>query len=369
MPRLLRFLLVLPLLLLAGCDFPLPNGPAPTPIVSDPPTATPDPAAPPLPGGRIAFVRVPDGQTTGPLWIIRPDGTGATQIAVAQQVDSLPVWSPDGTRIAYQAAENGRDQIYVVTINPDNTAGTAVLLTATQRENDNTLPAWSPDGTQVVYQSGQGANFQLYVMNADGSDRPRQIADLPPYAGHPAWSPDGTRIAFSGGASATQGREIYTTPPAGGPALRLTGNERDAYFPRWSPDGTAIAFMLRQAQTQFNDVYRIAADGSGQVAVGDSPGDDSGQVWSPDGQWIAFFGGGTNDVYVAPAGGGPAVDVSRSGTGNIYPSWGPDSTYLVFSSNRTGRYRLHLADRTGATVRALTPADGASDERFPVWTR
>lgn len=367
MARLLRFLLILLLLGVGGCTFP--PQPEPTPIVSNPPTATPDPAAPPLPGGRIAFVRVPTGQTTGALWIIRPDGTGATPIAVAPQVDSLPVWSPDGTRIAYQAPMNGRDQIYVVAINPDNTAGTAVLLTATQQDNDNTLPAWSPDGTQVVYQSGQGTNFQLYVMNADGSNRPRPIANLPPYAGHPAWSPDGTLIAFSGGASATQGREIYTTAPAGGPAVRLTGNARDAYFPRWSPDGSAIAFMLRQPQTQFNDIYRVAADGSGQVAVADSPGDDAGQVWSPDGQWIAFFSSRTNDVYVAPAGGGPAVNVSQSGSGNIYPSWGPDSTYLVFSSNRTGRYRLHLADRSGAGGRLLTPRDGDYDERFSVWTR
>ena len=180
------------------------------------PAGTPRPA----PAGGSPGFAPRRGEIPGTLWLIRPDGSGATPFPITQQqpVDSIPVWSPDGTRLAYQSPQNGKDQIYVVTVQPDNTPGDTVLADR-QRSRTTTIRfrAWSPDGTQIVYQSGSGGAFQLYTMKASGTGHPRPVAGLPPYAGQPAWSPDGTHFAFSGGGSATAGREIYTdTESTGG---------------------------------------------------------------------------------------------------------------------------------------------------------
>lgn len=367
---LLLLLWFLPVFALAGCDLP---GSTPTPVLLGP-SPTPAGTPRPQPGGRIAFVRAPAGQIPGTLWLIRPDGSGATAFPLtqAQPVDSIPVWSPDGTRLAYQSAQAGKDQIYVVTVKPDNTPGDTIWLTAGLKDNDNTFPAWSPDGTRIVFQSGSGGTFQLYVMNATGAGQPRQVPGLPPYAGQPAWSPDGTHFAFSGGVSATNGREIYTVPITGGTPLQLTANGRTGAGPRWSPDGQALVFMVRQAQTESRDITWIEASGQGQRALSDDPGDDIWPVWSPDGRWVAYFGSrgraNGNEVLVVPAGGGQSINVSNSPAGDVYPSWAPDSTYLVFSSTRSGKPRLYTAARDGSDARALTPADGDYDENFPVWS-
>jgi Tol biopolymer transport system component len=82
-----------------------------------------------------------------------------------------PAWSPDGSRIAFEAwptEDNG--EIYVM--NADGTG--AVNLT-----NDPAFdrwPAWSPDGTAIVFSSGRRVSvpgdppYDLYIMNDDGSD-------------------------------------------------------------------------------------------------------------------------------------------------------------------------------------------------------
>jgi TolB protein len=370
MRKLLLLVWFLPALALAGCDLP---GTTPTPVLLGPTPTVPGTPRP-APGGRIAWVRAAPGQIPGTLWVIRPDGSGATAFPITQQqpVDSIPVWSPDGTRLAYQSAQNGKDQIYVVTVKPDNSPGDTIWLTAALKDQDNTFPAWSPDGTQIVFQSGSAGAFQLYTMAASGAGQPRAVPGLPPYAGQPAWSPDGTHFAFSGGASATTGRELYTVPITGGTPLRLTANERTGAGPRWSPDGKALAFMLRQDGTESRDIYWIDANGQGLRALTDDPGDDIWPVWSPDGQWVAYFGSrgraNGNEVLVVPAAGGQSVNVSNSPAGDTYPSWAPDSTYLVFSSSLTGQPRLYIGARDGTVLRTLTPADGSYDDNFPVWS-
>src|SRR5690349_17481692 len=114
MRKVLLLALFLSLFALMGCDMAVTT---PTPVLLRP-----------APGGQIAFIRAPAGQIPGTLWLIRPDGSGATAfpLTAQQPVDSIPVWSPDGTRLAYQSAQGGKDQIYVVAVKPDNTPGDTV---------------------------------------------------------------------------------------------------------------------------------------------------------------------------------------------------------------------------------------------------
>lgn len=103
-----------------------------------------------------------------------------------------PVYSPDGSKIAYVIAPDvdtgGR--IFVM----DKDGSDAVALT-----DGSTLdrdPDWSPDGSRIVFQSARDGNEEIYVMDADGSN-PVRLTDETAADEQPVWSPDGTQIAFS----------------------------------------------------------------------------------------------------------------------------------------------------------------------------
>jgi TolB protein len=69
-----------------------------------------------------------------------------------------------------------------------------------QNPGDDWWPVWSPDGTRIAFiSSAPGAFFnpgRLHVVNVDGTGQ----KNLTPVddVWEPAWSPDGTRIAYTG---------------------------------------------------------------------------------------------------------------------------------------------------------------------------
>ena len=69
-------------------------------------------------------------------------------------------------------------------------------LTTETTTRPNISPVWSPDGSRIAFVGASEEGFDLYVMNADGTDITR-LTDLPGDETQPAWSPDGDRIAYS----------------------------------------------------------------------------------------------------------------------------------------------------------------------------
>jgi Tol biopolymer transport system component len=61
---------------------------------------------------------------------------------------------------------------------------------------------WSPDGSKIVYQAVRNNERGLYISNADGSNE--QLLRAGGISEAPTWSPDGSKIAFEFGA------DIYT---------------------------------------------------------------------------------------------------------------------------------------------------------------
>jgi Tol biopolymer transport system component len=107
------------------------------------------------------------------------------------------------------------------------------------------LPVWSPDGTRIAFERQNGVcvfdlcGIDIYTMAADGSDVRRLTNTTTPfeYAAVPAWSPDGTRIAYlSGDYSRAPVLRIMTTDGTIVASLGTVGSREV-----WSPDGLAIA--------------------------------------------------------------------------------------------------------------------------------
>jgi len=96
--------------------------------------------------------------------------------------------------------------------------------------DDGTQPVWSPDGSRIAYVSERDGNPEIYVMNADGSDQQRLTTNsFVDY--QPSWSPDGAQLAFAS-SEVLHGRlDIYILDVATGTRRNITNHPAQDYDP------------------------------------------------------------------------------------------------------------------------------------------
>ncbi len=221
-------------------------------------------ATPPIPQGDaavIAFASQLGGETsppTGDLYTLRADGTDLRQLtnaSSASAIDEAPVWSPDGTRIAFRGYKGSKNSIELV----DAAGGSRTTLWTSDAGRDVFCAehddiAWSPDGQTVAFAAHVGCPGQpdLFVVPADGSAPAVRLLASGTNGVFPRFAPDGGRIAFlgaeAGGPSGLYVAEVGSAgADAGGLQARrtgpdLVGSPGDQWFPpQWSPDGTELA--------------------------------------------------------------------------------------------------------------------------------
>ena len=262
--------------------------------------------------GRIVFTRFEGGAG---IYVMDADGYGPTRLS---DVGYSPVWSPDGSRIAFQRSGDSGSGIYVM--NADGSGVTRLSADSAQHGE----PAWSPDGGKIAF-SALGPSrdpdvewlvSHIYVMNADGSGITQLTADSAPDVS-PTWSPDGGKIAFSRSA---RGISIMNADGSGITSITEGSASVSDQEPAWSPDGTRIAFT-RSSGGQ-NDIYVMNVDGSQVRKLSNSAGQETSPAWSPDGTKIAFSGQlGDYEIYVVNADGSRERRLTFGGFNNGHPSW------------------------------------------------
>ena len=135
------------------------------------------------------------------------DGSGQTQLTATTSriTDEQPSVSPDGTKIAF--ASNRADTTYgtldIYVMNSDGTGEPGRLTSdgayAYPLAKQSTNPVWSPDGSRIAYESTRdlSGNSEIWVVNSNGSGGPINVSNDPSWDSDPAWSPDGTQITFT----------------------------------------------------------------------------------------------------------------------------------------------------------------------------
>lgn len=127
----------------------------------------------------------------GEIWIVSRDGGDAQRLVTGSDRLSSPVFSPDGTMIAYTGNYNGNNDIYVVPA----TGGEPERLT--YHPGIDMAIGWTPDGKNVLFVSTRVSNTdaaQLFTMPLHGDPFP---TELPlPMGWQASYSPDGSHIAY-----------------------------------------------------------------------------------------------------------------------------------------------------------------------------
>ncbi|MGZ8578564.1 MAG: hypothetical protein ACXWWX_03415 [Actinomycetota bacterium] len=184
---------------------------------------------------------------------------------IAGDVTSVPVWSPDGTRILYGARGGS---LYSVDVG----SGDRSLLVHLPGENLDSIDEieWSPGGAYLAIMNDlEPGGGRLYVMNPDGSGVRILVDNFEPGGWGPTketvWSPDGTRLTYAD-FSGPQERELRIwTVSLDGSAPSLVASHTndqcciDGGSPVWSPDGSQIAFQTDHSR------FVINADGTGEA--------------------------------------------------------------------------------------------------------
>jgi Tol biopolymer transport system component len=208
-------------------------------------------------GSRIA---VHDHRGSGgDIWVIEPRGT-ATRVTFEPEHDNNgPVWSPDGSRIAFGSVRDGRWGLYHAAASG---AGDEVLIAESPLP---TIPAsWSPDGAYLVSWRYDGGSKQWLQPITGDSREARPLLENRYFETHSQVSPDGRWIAYM---TSTTGRaEVFLrTFPAGDGLWQVSTS--GGLTPRWRADGKELYYMTAYDQGQVMAVSFNATGGAPEISM------------------------------------------------------------------------------------------------------
>ncbi len=345
-----------------------PTAQAGTPIT--PAETTPAGPTPESRGDRIAFWRDTDGVVD--IFVIDPDTGEEINLTKSPLYHEFrPVWSPDGSLIAYVSDERDNWDIFFRPVDP---TGPVLPSALTISMNPDIFPRWSPDGELVTYHTFSAGQFDVMRVEVATNVKANLTIDTPDSSEtQPVWRPDGAEILFISDRDGQQD-DLFVMTHDGWNVRQLTKTlDAAEWDAEWSPDSAWIAFVSDRDGNA--EIYLMRADGSDLRRITQNEVADGIPVFSPDGRLLLLVSkrDGNEEIYLldlacldtAEGCDGEAINLTNHSGSDSLPAWSPDGTRIAFVSDRDGVENLFLMQADGSNQINLTESSG--QEFGPIW--
>ena len=365
----------------------------------------------------------------GDLWTVSRDGGQATRLTTGTGIETDPVFSPDGSMIAFTGEYDGNTDVFVVP------AAGGVPKRLTYHPAADFAVGWTPDGKSVIFRSNRESSSPRYTKLFKVSLEGGLPTALPlPIAFSGKYSADGRYFAYApvgGGSPFNYTAYVAWRNYRGGLASYLwiadvntldvvkVPRERSSDFnPMWvdrqvyflsDRNGPVSLFHFDPAAKSVTEV--VKNDGPDIRSAGAGPGgivyDRFGELFlydtasgqahkisvevsadlpdvrarispadrdiqnagiSPTGVRGVFEAHG--DIFTVPAKESTTRDITNTpGIMEREPAWSPDGQSIAYFSDESGQYALHVRSQTGAGEEKKFPlANDATYYFNPVWS-
>jgi len=226
---------------------------------------------------------------------VKPGGAEARFFTRGLSTDRQPVYSPDGSWIAFSSNRAGNLDLWALS------PRTGAVRRLTDHAGEDWDPAFTPDGRSLLWSSNRGGHFEVWMANADGSS-PRRVTDDGVDAENPTSGGDGAWIVYGSGNREKAG--VWKIRPDGTQAARLVPG---AILPEASPDGRHVLYQINRGPSlAVVGVARLddgrSADFEIRIEVRKASTALPGRArWMPGARAIAFVGQderGVNGIFV-----------------------------------------------------------------------
>jgi Tol biopolymer transport system component len=294
-------------------------------------------------------------------------------------------FSPDGTKIIFQAEEKGTGNPFYQIFVMDLKTGKAVRVSP--GVGRTTCGYFRPYGQKVIFASSHGdpdarkhqeaeilqreedrkkgvrrryswdfdPHMKIYEANLDGTDLKCLTPNAKVYTAEGSYSTDGKRIVFSSGSA--RNVQLFTMNADGSNVKRLT-DAPNCYNggPFFSPDGTKVIFRADRKEKDRLQLYVINSDGTGEKAL---TSEDKWVFWAPfwykDNKHIIYTGadhsnplGPPNyDLWWMNTETGKKTRITYAPGQDVLPVFSPDYKRIMWTASREkGPAQLYIADFT-----------------------
>ena len=334
------------------------------------------------------------------LWSVSRDGGEAVRLTTGAGAETDPIFSPDGSQIAFTGEYDGNVDVYVIPAS----GGTPRRLT--YHPAADRAVGWTPDGKQVLFASTRSSYSgfnRLFTVPAEGGFETQLPMDR---AVTGAYSPDGARIAYvpidqwqrawkryAGG----QTTPIWVATLADSSVVKIPRNNSNDSNPMWVGDtiyflsdrnGPVSLFAYDTKSRQVTEVvkndgldFKSASAGPDMIVyeqfgslhvydlktrktravnvrlAGDvtemrphfrklAPNEIRAAGISPTGARALFTGHG--EIFSVPAEKGDIRNLTRTVAAEERdPAWSPDGNSIAYFSDASGEYALEIRDQNG----------------------
>jgi Tol biopolymer transport system component/DNA-binding winged helix-turn-helix (wHTH) protein len=253
---------------------------------------------------------------------------------------SAPAIAARGARMAYVRGRSTVDIWRADLMAPHPDESTAKLIYSTRIQ---TLPRYSPDGTRIAFQSNRSGSTEIWLADPQGADLDRLTAFNGPVTNAPAWC-SGGRIAFDSRASGLSA--IYIEDLSERVPRKVSTSRANLAWPVWSQD----CRWLFATDPNYR-LYRVPSAGGPAELFTDHPSTYS----SVSGERLVFNVTRADGIvlWVKPVDGGPEAPLEGMPKLSYADAWVAGRTGIYYTDALSRPVTINYYDFASRTTRSL----------------